>query len=53
MNDENLRIVRFDIWCDKCQYKDLAENEAPCDECLENPVNDGTEKPVKYEERDK
>ncbi len=51
MDDENLRIIRFDIWCNQCQHKDLAENESPCDECLEYPARLYSSKPEKFEEK--
>lgn len=32
-------FVRFDKYCKTCKHEKLEENEPPCDECLEHPVN--------------
>lgn len=45
-----MKEVRFDIYCPKCVYKDLTEEEDPCESCLLEPVNLYSEKPVCYEE---
>ena len=44
------KIVRFDIYCDKCKHKELDESLEPCNECLTCPVNYHSSKPVKFEE---
>ncbi len=46
----NHKEVLFDKYCDKCKHVDKKENESPCDECLSEPTNLHSEKPVKYEE---
>lgn len=43
-------IVRFDEWCKKCKYFTKTESEDPCWECLDEPINDSTNQPVKFEE---
>ena len=43
-----LKEVYFDNFCAQCQYKDNKENESPCDECLAEPVNEYSHKPVKF-----
>jgi len=48
---ENMREVRFDIWCEKCRYRMRKETHPPCDECLEEGMRCGTEKPTKFEEK--
>ena len=45
------REVRFDIWCPKCKNKDTKEEDDPCRECLTYPMNQQSEKPVKWEEK--
>lgn len=45
-----LKIVDYDIWCEKCKHKDLKETEDPCDRCLQEPVNDDSRKPTEWEE---
>lgn len=44
-------FVEFDQYCKTCQYEKLAETDAPCDECLEHPVNTDSHKPFCYERR--
>lgn len=51
--DCNDREVRFDLYCPKCKYEQNSEMENPCHDCLENPVNDGTDKPVEFHEKTK
>lgn len=47
------KIVRFDIWCPKCKHRNKAENEEPCYDCLQEPVNIDSQKPIKWEDRTK
>lgn len=42
--------VYFDQYCKKCKHKDLPEIEDPCDDCLAEPVNSYSHKPVYFEE---
>lgn len=42
--------VYFDKYCPTCKYKDLKESEDPCYECLDEPGNVDSHKPVKWEE---
>ena len=51
--EEGLKEVDFQTYCAKCKFKDLKEDETPCDECLNNPVNVYSHKPVKFEEKTK
>lgn len=51
MSQPQNKFVEFDEYCNKCVNKDKAESEDPCFECLENPVNIGSHKPVKFEEK--
>lgn len=51
------KFVRYDIYCKKCKYKDLKADEdgimpEPCDECLLNPVNEDSQKPIKFTKED-
>lgn len=43
--------VYFNLYCKNCKYKDLKESDDPCDECLNEPVNLYSHKPVKWEEK--
>lgn len=43
--------VYFGEYCNKCKHEKLGEEEDPCRECLEEPVNLYSHKPVKFEEK--
>ncbi len=40
--------VYFGEYCKYCKYWEKKENEEPCDECLGNPVNLYSHKPMYY-----
>lgn len=44
--------VDFKTYCAKCKHKDKKEDDTPCDECLEEPVNIHSHKPIKFEEKE-
>ena len=46
------RIVEFHKYCPTCKHRDVEGTEEPCNECMENPVNTYSEKPVKWEEKE-
>lgn len=48
METNSEKEVYFGEYCQKCRYVKLAEEE-PCFECLTNPVNTRSHKPVKWE----
>ena len=47
------KIVNFNEYCHKCEYFDLVEHEEPCHECLNNPANMDSHKPVNFKEKEK
>ena len=47
------KFVAFDKYCKSCKHNKVKEYEDPCNECLDNPVNDHTSKPIKYEKEEK
>lgn len=49
--EEFYKEVYFDKYCKQCEHKAKKENEAPCDECLEEPANLYSHKPTKYKEK--
>ena len=51
--ESKFKIVDYDIYCPKCKYKDLDSAEDPCDECLGQPWNTDSRKPVNFEEEEK
>ena len=44
--------VRFDQYCAKCVHASKDENEDPCWDCLENPVNVYSRQPVYFKEKE-
>ena len=42
--------VYFDKYCKTCKYSDVDDVKDPCNECLDEPYNYQTEKPVKFKE---
>ena len=50
MEDNNgMKEVYFDQYCTTCIHKGLKESEDPCESCLDEPVNQYSHKPVKWE----
>lgn len=50
--DEGYKEVYFHEYCKLCKYKDLKDTEDPCNECLSEPANLYSHKPVKYKEKE-
>ena len=46
----NTKEVYFGKYCGKCKYRRRKENEEPCEECLTNPSNIDSHKPIKFEQ---
>lgn len=40
--------VYFDVYCPKCKNEKLKESEDPCHECLNNPSNYESHKPLYF-----
>ena len=47
------KIVEYHKYCKTCEYEELAECDDPCHECLSNPTNRHTTKPVCYKADEK
>ncbi len=47
------KFVDFKKYCESCEYKDVNEVKDPCNECLEHPVNEHSQKPINYKEKKK
>ena len=43
--------VYFDKYCDICKYSDKQETNEHCEECLNNPTNIDSHKPVMFENK--
>lgn len=44
--------VYFDKYCETCKYENTPEKEDPCHECLNNPENLYSHKPVNWKEKE-
>lgn len=43
--------VYYDQYCKTCKNLDVKDTEEPCNECLSEPINLHSHKPVKWEEK--
>lgn len=43
--------VYFNKYCVSCKYEKLTEKDDPCHECLNNPENLYSHKPVNWKEK--
>lgn len=43
--------VKYDEYCETCEHGKLSENEDPCEECLDTPLNLYSNKPVRWTEK--
>ena len=50
MIGDNKEVI-FGKFCPGCEFAEKAENEEPCDECLEQPFNQDSHRPVNYKEK--
>ena len=48
-----LHEVNFQEWCPKCEHFKLAEHEDPCHDCLNQPINDDSRKPIMFKDAGK
>jgi len=49
--ENDYKEVYFHEYCKTCKYEKTPENKEPCNECLDDPVNLNSHKPVKWEEK--
>ena len=49
MNEE--KEVYFDQYCKSCKYHGLEESKDPCNDCLAEPGNTNSHKPMNYESK--
>lgn len=50
---DDYKEVYFDKYCKLCKHEKLNESDEICDECLHNPINLYSHKPVNFEEKEK
>lgn len=51
MQPNEMKEVDFYTYCKSCVYKNAQESEEPCCDCVAEPVNQWSHKPVKYKKR--
>lgn len=47
----NTKEVYFNEYCDKCKHSKKKEEEDPCYDCLHEPVNIDSHKPLYFEKK--
>lgn len=48
---ENIyKEVDFETYCKTCEYKELKEKFDPCNDCLAEPMNANSDKPICWKE---
>lgn len=52
MDRQAYKEVYFHEYCKKCKHKELKETEEPCCECMSEPINLDTHRPVRYEKKE-
>lgn len=50
--ENEYKIVEFEKYCKTCKHKKVKDVKDPCNDCLDNPVNANSKKPVNYEEEE-
>lgn len=45
--------VDFKKYCKLCKHEDKSDFEDPCNDCLDEPVNDESRKPLYFKEKEK
>ena len=47
--EDNYKEVYFHLYCPNCKHTDADAWDDPCDECLNNPSNIDSHKPINYD----
>lgn len=48
--EENLKEVRYDLYCHTCVYKNNPEDQEPCHDCLNESSRYFSHKPYRWKE---
>ena len=48
----DLKEVYFEQYCHKCKWVNSDPADDPCDDCLSNPGNIDSHKPIHFEEKE-
>lgn len=49
--DESYKEVYFHMYCVNCKHREVKNTDEPCNECLSNPINLYSHKPVCFEKK--
>lgn len=49
--EQNTKEVRYDIYCEQCKNKEKEDYEDPCNDCLNQPWNVDSRKPIYFKEK--
>lgn len=50
--DNNTKEVYFNLYCSQCEFETTSETEPPCDDCLVEPMNINSHKPIKFKAKE-
>lgn len=53
IHENEYKEVDFHKYCGICEFKNMKDADEPCSECLDNPINLYSHKPVKFKEEEK
>lgn len=53
MTNYDYKEVYFNEYCKTCEHWKVKDTENPCNECLDNPINLHSHKPVNYKKAKK
>lgn len=49
--EEHVKEVRYDLYCKKCKHYELPQDKEPCHDCLNQPWNVDSKKPIYFKEK--
>ena len=53
MDVNEYKEVYYNEYCKKCVHEKEKGYDTPCEECLDNPINLHSHKPVNFKEKEK
>ena len=48
----NVKIIKFEKFCSRCEHKDTEEKEKPCRDCLAEPARVDNSSPLYFKEKE-
>ncbi len=51
--DNSYKEVKFNVYCKQCKHGEKEEKMDPCNDCLNFGMNNMSEKPVYFEDKNK